>query len=55
VSWRHTQIVIEVPSLDAAVAKLRSRGVAFEEYDTGGIRTVDGTVCVPGGPWGALF
>jgi catechol 2,3-dioxygenase-like lactoylglutathione lyase family enzyme len=51
----HTQIGIEVPSLDAAMAELRSRGVAFEDYDTGELRTVDGIVGARGGPRGAWF
>jgi predicted enzyme related to lactoylglutathione lyase len=51
----HTQVGIEVPEIEAAVADLRSRGVAFEEYDTSGIRTVNGIANGPGGSKAAWF
>jgi catechol 2,3-dioxygenase-like lactoylglutathione lyase family enzyme len=49
----HTQIGIEVPDLNAAMAGLRARGVAFEEYE--GITTENGVASEPGGPRGAWF
>jgi predicted enzyme related to lactoylglutathione lyase len=51
----HTQAGIEVPNIEAAVAELRSRGVAFEEYDTGDVKTVDGIATEPGRSKGAWF
>ena len=38
-----------VEDLDAEVAELRGRGVAFEEYDRPGLRTVDGVGTTPAG------
>jgi predicted enzyme related to lactoylglutathione lyase len=51
----HTQAGIEVPNIEAAVAELRSRGVAFEEFDTRAIKTVDGIATEPGGARAAWF
>ena len=47
-SWR----VDDVP---AAVARLRGRGVTFEEYDFGDFKTVDGVMTDPGGNRTAWF
>src|SRR5919201_4425923 len=38
----HTQAHINVKDVVALVAELRSRGVAFEEYDFPSLQTVDG-------------
>lgn len=43
-----------VEDLEAEVAELRGRGVAFEEYDGPGLRTVDGIATTPAGK-GAWF
>jgi len=47
-SGDHTQMGWEVDDIDAAVAELRERGVAFEEVDVPGLRTVDGIARVEG-------
>jgi len=39
----------QVDDLAAVVAALRERGVVFEEYDLGEIRTVDGIAVAPDG------
>jgi catechol 2,3-dioxygenase-like lactoylglutathione lyase family enzyme len=51
----HTQAGIEVPDIEAAVAELKSRGVAFEEYDTPELKTVDGIATEPEGSRAAWF
>jgi predicted enzyme related to lactoylglutathione lyase/predicted small metal-binding protein len=51
----HTQAGIEVPDIEAAVAGLRSRGVAFEEYDSPELKTVAGIATGPGGSKAAWF
>jgi len=38
-----------VEDLEAEVAQLRGRGVVFEEYDSPGLRTVDGVASTPAG------
>jgi len=38
----HTQANINVDDVAALVARLKSRGVVFEEYDWPGLKTVDG-------------
>jgi hypothetical protein len=38
----------EVEDIETAVAELRRRGVAFEEYDFPGLRTVNGIAEVQG-------
>ena len=38
-----------VEDLEAEVAHLRGRGVVFEEYDSPGLRTVDGVATTPVG------
>jgi catechol 2,3-dioxygenase-like lactoylglutathione lyase family enzyme len=47
-SGDHTQMAWEVEDIEATVADLRSRGVVFEEYDTPGLRTVDGIAEIEG-------
>jgi catechol 2,3-dioxygenase-like lactoylglutathione lyase family enzyme len=47
-SGDHTQMGWEVDDIDAAVAELRERGVAFEEVDVPGLRTVGGIARVEG-------
>jgi catechol 2,3-dioxygenase-like lactoylglutathione lyase family enzyme len=51
----HTQAGIEVPDIEAAVADLKARGVAFEEYDTPGVKSVNGVVTEPDGSKAAWF
>ncbi len=46
---------IGVDDVPAAVADLRSRGVQFEEYDFGEMKTVDGIITMPNGQKGAWF
>ncbi len=57
-----TQIGLEVADLHAAVAEMRARGVVFEEYDLGTLRTDDGIATIEGnypsrgtGEYGAWF
>ena len=38
----HTIAAFQVEDLSAVVASLRGRGIVFEEYDSPGLRTVDG-------------
>ena len=47
-SGDHTQMAWAVEDIDATVAELRARGVAFEEYDIAGLRTVNGIAKVAG-------
>src|SRR5207248_3445060 len=47
-SGAHTQMAFEVDDLDQTVRELRDRGVVFEQYDTPGLRTVDGIATVDG-------
>jgi catechol 2,3-dioxygenase-like lactoylglutathione lyase family enzyme len=44
----HTQMAFEVDDLESVVAELRRRGVAFEEVDVPGLRTVDGIADIEG-------
>ena len=44
-----------VPDLRAQVARLRERGVKFEEYDFGDFKTVDGIMDTPDGNANAWF
>ncbi len=37
----HTAVSFEVPDIVAAIAALEGRGVAFEDYDFPGLKTVD--------------
>ncbi len=50
----HTAISFEVSDILATIEELRARGVAFEEYDLPGLKTVDG-VCVLGSEKAAWF
>jgi catechol 2,3-dioxygenase-like lactoylglutathione lyase family enzyme len=43
-----TQLAFEVDDIEAAVEELRSRGVAFEEYDLPGLKTVNAIAEVEG-------
>ncbi|GGS48907.1 glyoxalase [Streptomyces violaceus] len=43
-----TQMALEVDDIDAAVAKLKGRGVVFEEVDLPGFRTRDGIAEIAG-------
>ncbi len=47
-SGDHTQMAWEVDDIEATVADLRARGVVFEEYDTPGLKTVNGIAEVDG-------
>jgi catechol 2,3-dioxygenase-like lactoylglutathione lyase family enzyme len=47
-SGEHTQMGFEVEDIEAAVEELRGRGLAFEEYEIPGMKTVDGITEVPG-------
>jgi catechol 2,3-dioxygenase-like lactoylglutathione lyase family enzyme len=47
-SGSHTQMAWQVDDIQATVARLRERGVEFEEYDAPGLRTVDGIAEVSG-------
>ena len=47
-SGTHTQMALEVPDLDAAVKDLRARGLKFEEYDSPGLKTVNGIADIAG-------
>ena len=47
-SGAHTQMGWEVDDIDAVVEGLRSRGVAFEEYDFPGLTTVNGIAEIEG-------
>lgn len=51
---QHQAAAWVVEDLEAEVAELRGRGVAFEEYDMPGLRTVDGIAATPVGK-GAWF
>ena len=44
----HTQMAWEVDDLEETIAKLRERGVIFEEYDVPGLKTVHGIAAVEG-------
>jgi catechol 2,3-dioxygenase-like lactoylglutathione lyase family enzyme len=41
-SGQHTQMGFEVDDIASEVKDLRARGVVFEEYDSPGLKTVDG-------------
>jgi catechol 2,3-dioxygenase-like lactoylglutathione lyase family enzyme len=47
-SGSHTQMTWEVDDIEEAVAKLKARGVVFEEYDLPGLTTVDSVAEVTG-------
>jgi catechol 2,3-dioxygenase-like lactoylglutathione lyase family enzyme len=46
-SGSHTQLAFFVDDLAAEVRDLKAKGVAFEEYDLPGIKTVDGVAESP--------
>ena len=48
-SGTHTQLAIEVEDVEGAVKDLKAKGVKFEEYDTPGLKTVDGIASIGGG------
>jgi catechol 2,3-dioxygenase-like lactoylglutathione lyase family enzyme len=50
-----TRMKFEVTDIDAAVKELRDRGIAFEEYDLPGVRTVGGIAKHETGAKGAWF
>jgi len=50
----HTALSFAVPDIRAAIAELKRRGVAFEDYDLPEFRTVD-HVCVLGSEKAAWF
>src|SRR6266480_2164248 len=41
-SMTHTQLAIEVEDVEGAVRDLQAKGVKFEEYDSPGLKTVNG-------------
>jgi predicted enzyme related to lactoylglutathione lyase len=45
----------QVEDLDSVVAELRSRGIEFQEFDYGEMKTVDGILAMPDGSRGAWF
>lgn len=47
-SGEHTQMAWEVDDIEALVAELRSRGVAFEEYDLPWLKTSNGIAEIVG-------
>lgn len=47
-SGTHTQMGWEVKDIEATVAELRRRGVAFEEYDLPGFKTINGIADIAG-------
>jgi catechol 2,3-dioxygenase-like lactoylglutathione lyase family enzyme len=47
-SGNHTQMGWEVEDIESTVADLRARGVAFEEYDVPGLKTVNGIARIDG-------
>lgn len=50
-----TAACFSVEDFDGAVESMRGRGVAFEEYDMGEIKTVDGVLTLPDGQKAAWF
>lgn len=50
----HTALSFAVPDIRAAIAELKGRGVAFEDYDLPEFRTVE-NVCVLGSEKAAWF
>ncbi|MGA7811435.1 VOC family protein [Caballeronia sp.] len=47
-SGAHTQMAWEVDDIQATVSELRQRGVAFEEYDLPGLKTINGIADIEG-------
>ena len=54
-SGDHTQMVIDLEDVDAAVRELKSKGVKLEEYDMPNFKSHDGIVDLPDGSKGAWF
>ena len=52
---KNTVMTWNVPDAAAEVARLRDRGVVFEDYDFGEYKTVDGVMADPGGGKTAWF
>ena len=52
---KNTVMNWNVPDVSAEVERLRKRGVVFEEYDFGEIKTVDGVMSDPSGGKNAWF
>ncbi len=52
---KNTVMNWNVPDLQAAIARLRGRGVVFEEYDFGEYKTIDGVMTFPNGDANAWF
>jgi catechol 2,3-dioxygenase-like lactoylglutathione lyase family enzyme len=52
---KNTVLNFNVPDLDAEMARLRSRGVIFEDYDFGAFKTENGALREPGGGGNAWF
>ena len=50
-----TAAAFGVADVEAAVGSLRDRGVVFEEYDYGDLKTVDGIMTMPNGVRGGWF
>ena len=53
-SGTHTQMTWNTTDIEAAVAKLKARGVVFEEYDTSEVKTIN-SVATLGQSKGAWF
>ncbi len=45
-SGTHTQMGWMVDNIEAEVAELQRRGVVFEEYDTPGLKTINGVATI---------
>ena len=52
---RSTCMRFEVEDIESTVRQLRDRGIAFEEYDLPGIKTIDGIAKHESGARGAWF
>jgi catechol 2,3-dioxygenase-like lactoylglutathione lyase family enzyme len=50
-----TSLGFQVSDFDGEMAELRRRGVVFEEYDMGDIKTENGVVTMPNGSRGCWF
>jgi catechol 2,3-dioxygenase-like lactoylglutathione lyase family enzyme len=51
----HTQMSWTVSDIKGEVAALKAKGIKFEDYDSPGIKTVDGIVQVGPAVWTAWF
>ncbi|MEO6797911.1 MAG: VOC family protein [Candidatus Dormibacter sp.] len=54
-SGQYTQATFQVADVTAEVVELKRRGVAFEEYDFPGLKTVDSIANLPNGARSAWF